>query len=1007
VAGDRVSSPADAHEVEAARFGDAFAAGGGAPVVEAAPAVVHREPDEKKLRQQLAVRGYADVSDSDVKQLLELYPDGVTFGTENMIASVASAKSASARRVPMSTVTGSSGVVTYLLPVGGGDRGPGRSILVQPRGGGAIILDAGGYVGGPSSAIAQLVRSGLASGPGQLRLSHADKDHIADVQNVIENSGMPVPSILIAKQLLAHYPTAHALEQSNVHLFADRCVEIDVTGEGVHIRKEIRGTTEVIELRLVSAHGEKELDKAENRNATSPVTIIRDLVTGTTQFFVADAGPKTIMEIANWLHPSVLAELLGSVGLVELPHHGGNVKKGAELKAFVEMLRMLYRASNGRTVFFAAASVEMEAESFPIFKALIAAGLSVAIVKKDAQTAMADHPIVAFKDGKLVTIGKDADGNRVEMEHAAQGGQDTLMKARRAELQVQEQRDKLRELIAEAEAGGDVLVAAALKSLDKKLEDALEHIGTGVNEWLDGFYKGVRKAENAASFDPTACQAALEKIEKAPVIAEPETGPLGVVRRTIDSYEARANALESYHNLSESMVEAALRGELEEVLATRALVSNARADVTKALTPQGIYESVAKAYANDAKEVPKLDSASGRLGEAMAKATIYVTPEGAPRRLTQSELTKMIEDAHGWGMNPSFGGSGRMRPIARGAARGVGALGAIIELCNTIEGLVHAFEELSRQSKIASGKAAIRDRAMLDWWLSHGATPRIQLLGSGELEALDNDACWKIVRGVGVTTKDKKSYYDEIELPDDMRVVVTDVTDEEARIAAAMLIVTSRDLDAFHQGMSDKRYEMNIDGKTPFLLEGDVWCVLLWTNGKYQAMPFLGLSKFLKDAIAQLKKEKQDELDKGTPTGWAATCVYVYVHREGEADHIDPLDTDKVNPMPQRIELPFEGHFAFKAFRGEADDFVASDAQTFDELRKYWWWDGETRLAWSPTGRQYDQKIFKQNVNGMAILKKKDVRAIAITPKTTPAAEPKGLPEGAGDYPDGPYNIPT
>jgi hypothetical protein len=109
---------------------------------------------------------------------------------------------------------------------------------------------------------------------------------------------------------------------------------------------------ELIEFRSVAAAGALTTPgrATYNRNRTSPVVVVRDLVSGHRMVFTADAEGRQFDEIINSVGESALRRLLGGPGsnlrLMEAPHHFGE-QAGPDARGFLNMLRLAYESGEG------------------------------------------------------------------------------------------------------------------------------------------------------------------------------------------------------------------------------------------------------------------------------------------------------------------------------------------------------------------------------------------------------------------------------------------------------------------------------------------------------------------------------------------------------------------------------------------------------------------------------------------------------------------------------------
>jgi beta-lactamase superfamily II metal-dependent hydrolase len=226
------------------------------------------------------------------------------------------------------------GVEAWLFQVG-----KGRAILVSSIGGGSVLMDAGTgqttSVTAPSvqrlAAAVGAVTAGPAQVPERIILSHADTDHYNAVRALMTQAGFSRTAVEVAQQQVTGAGAGAWASMSLTAQPDQRVIQVNVSGAGgaVHVSRIVIDNMEITEFRSVAAHQDllRTGRVTYNRNRTSPVVVVRDLVSGQRMLFTADAQGRQFDEIVNAVGQQAMLRILGAAGhnlkLMEAPHHFG------------------------------------------------------------------------------------------------------------------------------------------------------------------------------------------------------------------------------------------------------------------------------------------------------------------------------------------------------------------------------------------------------------------------------------------------------------------------------------------------------------------------------------------------------------------------------------------------------------------------------------------------------------------------------------------------------------
>ena len=240
------------------------------------------------------------------------------------------------------------GVESWVFQVG-----KGRSILSSSIGGpGARLMDVG--VGGigvdPVAAdrlvatIGRAVTVGGAAVPERSLMSHTDRDHLGALGFLMRDPAFARLTVEMTTEQVRSAVGQRDWSRLAITLNpAQQLIELQVSGPAatgqlvgppgaeVNIRRTVVGNMELTEFRSVAAHTALTVPgRTYDKNRTSPVVIVTDLVSGERMLYTADGTGRLFNEVERRRRGRI--RLLGAEGrqlrLAEYPHHGGAVRRG-------------------------------------------------------------------------------------------------------------------------------------------------------------------------------------------------------------------------------------------------------------------------------------------------------------------------------------------------------------------------------------------------------------------------------------------------------------------------------------------------------------------------------------------------------------------------------------------------------------------------------------------------------------------------------------------------------
>lgn len=952
------------------------------------PANDKSDPREKA---QAALKALGlTLSDDDLSQILKQLPQGdIVLNPVQLTLYGRSDKIAAAVKVPAKQVAGSTQTLrsaTYIFEIGAG-----RAILVVGVDGASRLFDAGNLEGRVAAGINYLIKAGLTKTPGVVKISHTDSDHMQDLKNVVDGTGMPKPVVEITKQQLTD-PGMKKFAESRLLAVRPNIVEIDVTGEGTHVHREISGALQYTDFRWAPAHAALAGGNKRANNPSSPVTVIRDLITGEVRVYTADAEPSTVMKMFNYIHPSAMPYLFGEGQLkeFELPHHGGASTETRRTEAglnYVRLLRLAYEASDGTTTFFAQTEAQKIADpkeggdKTNHVRALHAAGFPIETVLLGNDPAKPN--IRTIKGGVIESLNlTTAEQNEVKTK--VQPNESALMKARRAGDQVAKVRAALQIQMEAAQAGSPQVAKAASDSLEKlKNEDKAR--SDAVAEWWNALSAAVVASGGFnEKFDATSCRAALEKLEKTPLMT-PER--IADFQRSVEFNSTMMEASGRVGELALGMCDALLKQDHGRMTVLKEKQGEAYRTAVAAMGNAKVDEALFTAWKAEMANLQKIQGQLLEMGyeAAKAKAENRMAARSMGALAAQMQADAMVARAEG-GFPRSSGGN-----ISRRAQVGAGAMAALEVIKITLE-LWRNIQAGMAATEARAVKRQLRGWNKMRWWQDIGATPQVEIVDDNDNplspRLTDVQTIYKVLANEKID--------DSFKVPDKPRIVITGLSKNDQMLAATHLFLKASNLDEWHKAVNDARGQQDEEGRPPIEVDdtGKQWGVYVWDFQK-------------KNYVQQVNAEVSEFLDRVYKTAFENSDAEL---KQSVAKSGGQFGTVKATGIfsktrdvwiyPQRgglhkSQFPFEPSLTYpKVLRkGERVVAKAADAQTYDFLRQFLWLREEQHLHGASPRTTV---VYEPNTEGKCYV---DVDDLEVRP---PPPKPEGLPEGAGDFPTKP-----
>ncbi|MEL6812873.1 MAG: DUF4157 domain-containing protein, partial [Bacteroidota bacterium] len=858
-------------------------------------------------------------------------------------------------------------VQTYIFPVG-----KARSILVTShgQGGGSVMLDTGTQnimmTGKLMQALRQIFVGKLAKPPQLLQISHTDNDHWKAVKDFLALPELDKITIEIAKQQIENSKGRKDWRKMNIQLRPDqKIIRLDISGQNVHEQKRIIGSMEVTDYRSVAAHNPAD-PKKFNKNESVPVTVIRDLVTGTTQIFTSDQSGKTLGEMVNNIGPNAFRRIMGGGGrnlkLMEISHHGGKVGPGDHTAGMLRFLRLSFEASKGDIRFFTQTSDSFSKNPSSIIKTLNSVGIETAKVTTGGSGSQSE--VIRGQGGTLSTMTMDT-GRIQSVVEIGRKHETRLLESyatRHKLLEVHESSTLLQTMLQSDKSEEIKKIRSSLDTVKSDSKTSENNLNKVLDRYWGKLLSASQKEGIRSTTKTPGIKAELANLKNAVKVSE--------IEKLQNSYKVTVNGLNAYDkvflNLAE-MFRALDTGNYQKLLETKA---KQRAFLKEARNILGKAE-VHKVMKTTWEEIRQrwTDRTIKKATERIGKIATY-------RRLKadfRAESTfKLINMARQKQLNALMEAAqhGQLSRGVRAPVRtrvGAGILAGIEVARILMEGAV-----MIKESNEAEERRKVYDKIegmnSVSWWMRMGATPIMKLVKKSSWSG------YNTVSG-GLSNNDiHKILTDSYtgEAPDYDKVVVDNINPEDLEFIVGRLTV---EIDTYQEWVSKIGHPESNTGW--FKKDDGVWKVALWDgDNAYRYYQKSIIQQPLNDLMLALEKNQQEEFNKEMAelepgevkavddSAIVGTDRNLYIYNS--AGRLREIDIESFSPKIQVVGTEYVGEL-----RKEMKLVKAINLKTYKVLSKYYWMRlGQENISQQGTYR--DRIIFK-NADGLAYVDPDDV----------------------------------
>jgi hypothetical protein len=869
------------------------------------------------------------------------------------------------------------GVEAWIFQVG-----KGRGVLVSSIGGRSVQFDAGvGQSVDPNSPAAQrlaasvgaVVASGTAA-PESIRISHADTDHYNAVRALLSQGAFSNTAIEVTAQQLQGQAASAWSRMSVTVQPTQRVVQLNVGDAGaVHVNRVVIDNMEITEYRSVAAHQAAASGGSYNRNRTSPVVVVRDLVNGQRMLFTADAQGRQFDEIVNAVGDTGLRRILGAEGhnlkLMEMPHHFGK-QSGPDARGMLNMLELAYESGEGSMRLVAQTTQSFAAKPSSTYNFLDASGTAPERIEED-RAAAGQTQVTRARGSELSRVTLDLQG----IQRAVQVLQanDTALRQAYGRLAAL---DAMRaDLTATAEALRTAGAPGALNQSVAQTDATLVRIQGELRTAAAAVWDQMRAAAAddgmRSTADMTQVQAAVSALAARANAVEAD------MTRAGNAVETHRAGLSLYARLSQNavrMINALMADDIETLYRSRAehtdLVQAARA----ALGPADVEAHVQSAWAAARAEWSP-ERFQARTAEL--SATVAFREMGADFRAMLSDslsrqmrLNEIVAQAETAGRKVYGPGGTVMTPVSTRV--GAGILAAI-EVVRIGLDCVAQYKAGAAAADLWAASHARLGIATMNWWLRLNVLPRIALAANSSWDK----GTYKIVYEESQDLA-RKAVTEENRppgVPDFDMVVVTGVEGADLKRLVHRAVAELSNLEDWFS------FNGSCPGGPAFQKFDGGWGVRLWSreDNKYQYTSVddlqPGLGAELDRLQALLEKSQQDKFNQaaGDPKSGGVVSVKDSAWFFGEDRRVTVygangrwkvIDFDSVHP---RFTREGTENYPLGGVDGPVVKVKAADVTTYRELAEYYWIEAAGEAV--DQSGTYQQVTIHSNVNGFAYVK--------------------------------------
>jgi beta-lactamase superfamily II metal-dependent hydrolase len=779
------------------------------------------------------------LSDEDDAALAQAYPGGVVVeAAKPVIVGMRFSDRIEGRRlievaVKPKTQAVTAGVEAHIFQVG-----KGRSILVSSIGGKSVLMDVGSgqatSVSAPSvqrlvQAIGAVTAGGTAV-PELIKLSHSDVDHYGAARALLQQAAYSRAAVEVAVQQLGA-PSAGKWTTSSLVVQPDqRIVTVNVSGEGVQVRTMVIDNMELIEFRSVQAASRLAQPgrRTFNRNASSPVVVVRDLVSGNRMLFTADAEGHQFTEMVNAVGPEAMRRILGAEGhnlkLMEAPHHFGQ-QAGADATGMLNMLELAYESGKGDLRLFAQTTQNFANKPSSSYSFLESTGLAPERVQGDPSGG-GQSQVTRARGSQMQQITLDLAGVQ-QVVRTLEARETTLrngygrlgdIASMRAEV------NAMREALTESDAPKELQLSIA--STDEGLQRHQDELRAACADvWNQARTAAAGAGEMSSRATMSGVEGSLGRLETR-LSASLEN--LTKVANNVEAHRAGLTLYSRLYTNASKMVDAMARESVAELYAARAEHTTLVAAAAGSLGPAVVDEHVRAAWAATraqwtAERIEAATSAASRL-IVSRKMSAEMRTNLSVSLARQAKLNEMVVSAESGGRRV-YGNDGvKVTPkLTKGGA------GVFIALEVIRIGL-----DVALQLKTAADAAAKREKAAkhagvatMNWWLAEGVEPTV---------ALANRSSWD------------QTQFNIVYEGENAKAAATSETRPKGVPEFDMVVVTELDAGQLHKMVVAMVAQLaNLEDWTAFVgsnpsgpafeREGDMWKARLFDKGAKGYVP--------------------------------------------------------------------------------------------------------------------------------------------------------------------------
>ncbi|HEX5703554.1 MAG TPA: DUF4157 domain-containing protein [Pyrinomonadaceae bacterium] len=928
-----------------------------------------------------------ELSLDDEQWLADNFPDGFTLRRQTVDILTIGGSRANGyklRGVQVAAPTPlESGVQAWFFHV---DKG--RAILVNStRTGEGVMLDLGtGGTGGAArliEALERVIGGGLGRAPERAIVSHTDADHMRAGRDFLGTATFSNTAIQIAAEQLNSAVGRRDWRNMGITLApTQQLIQIQVTGGAtgggaVHENRLVYDGFVMTEFRSVAAHraltapGRTTFDK----NATSPVTIVTDLVTGERMLYTADGTGRLFNEVINAVGEQAFVRLLGGAGpggalrTVEYPHHGGRVSGGPDVSGVLRMLRLSFEASNGRVDFITQTSNQFAGAPGASIRFLDLVGVDVERIT-GGTAAAGTSEVTRLRGTTTERVTLDVSGIRSAVTMAQTYETDIMVAYQRLhELRVvQERAGTLHEGLTGAGVPRPLLESVSQIRTDLQSSETSLRTAAG-RVWAELGVAAAAAGGMRSTADMTAVNAELRLLSAEVTRVDPTQA-----RNGLQAHELNLNAYGMCFVTLARML-SALHGERYEELNQlqsryRSLVIEARAMLGPAEVAEHVRSSWAATRAEWTPE--KLQRTGAALGSMSAARRGMMTEYRADLLQSlgrQMQLQRLMEESMGGRTVYGPGGTAVMPASTR---IGAGFM-ALIEIARIGLELAVQLEEANAAAEATASRERVEGAMTVLWWSEQGATPTLALVQRGFLggynvvsNAMSQSDLWDVARGNSPA-----------DTPEHEKIVVTNVPDEDLQFIIARYYLSTFTLADWHRANAQ-----NPSGET-FRHFEDGWGVRLWDEEEKRYMyiikeaiqtPLESLHRNLEAGTLESMERMESESESGaatlSDTAWVFgqdRVAWVY----NRAGGVEEIDFDAVHP---RFIRTGGTNWMF----GEELVVVrAIDMPTYRRLSEYYW--KRVTGTWiGAGGGGYSYDVYR-NREGLAMVRSENLTAAPAT----------------------------